>query len=35
MALQFVDDCAQPIALIRDTGDLFGMKRALGDEQRT
>jgi len=34
MALQFVDDCAQPIALIRDTGDLLSMTHALGDEQR-
>lgn len=35
MALQFVDDCAQPISLVRDAGDLLGMTRALGDEQRT
>jgi hypothetical protein len=34
MALQFVDDRVQPIALIRDTGDLLGMTHTLGDEQR-
>ena len=34
MALQFVDDRAQPIALTRDAGDLLRMARALGDEQR-
>jgi hypothetical protein len=32
MALQFVDDGAQPIALIRDARNLLGMTRALGDE---
>jgi hypothetical protein len=35
MALQFVDDRVQPIALIRDTGDLLGMTHTLDDEQRT
>jgi hypothetical protein len=35
MALQFVHDGAQPIALTRDAGNLLGMTRTLGDEQRT
>jgi hypothetical protein len=35
MALQFVDDGAQPIALTSDAGDLLGMTHTLGDEQRT
>jgi hypothetical protein len=35
MALQFVDDGAQAIALTRDAGDLLGMTHALGDKQRT
>jgi hypothetical protein len=34
MALQFADDGAQPIALARDAGDLFGMTRTLGEDQR-